>query len=151
MAFDTIAYVGPAKSTVTLPNDGVLVQARKLGTRGGKIARYITIKIGAGLATKLAMHRDHHPMAVQLGRDNDAGKIALALDMQGQFIATKAKKGSYALTINESSAVGKFALAFDTFTRDNVEVLKMQNGPHFCAFRVTRQMLEADGCTYLET
>lgn len=28
MAFDTIAYVGPAKSTVTLPNDGVLVQAR---------------------------------------------------------------------------------------------------------------------------
>lgn len=66
MAFDTIAYVGPAKSTVTLPNDGVLVQARKLGTRGGKIARYITIKIGAGLATKLAMHRDRHPMAVQL-------------------------------------------------------------------------------------
>lgn len=146
MAFDTIAYVGPAKSTVTLPNDGVLVQARKLGTRGGKIARYITIKIGAGLATKLAMHRDRHPMTVQLGRDNDAGKIALALDMQGQFIATKAKKGgSYVLTINESSAAGKFALAFDTFTRDNVEVLKMQNGPHFCAFLATRGMLDAEG------
>ncbi len=144
MAFDTIAYVGPAKSTVTLPNDGVLVQPRKLGTRGGKIARYITIKIGAGLATKLAMHRDRHPMSVQLGRDNDAGKIALALDMQGQFIATEVKKGgSYTLTINESSAAGKFALTFDTFTRDNVEVLKMQTGHHFCAFLATSGMLAA--------
>lgn len=146
MAFDTIAYVGPVKSTVSLPNDGVMVQARKLGTRGGKIARYIIIRIGAGLATKLAMHRDRHPMAVQLGRDNDAGKIALALDMKGHFIATKAKKGGgYTLTINASSAEGKFALTFDTFTREHVETLKMQSGASFCAFLATASMLAVEG------
>ena len=146
MAFDTIAYVGPVKSTVTLPHDGVKVQARHVIRKNGGKVRYINIQIGAGLAKKLAMHRDIHEMQVQLGRDNDAGKVALMLDTTGNFVARKAKKaGSYTLTINELSATGRFALEFDAFTRDNVETVKMQSGAFFCAFLATKGMLAVEG------
>lgn len=146
MAFDTIAYVGPVKSTVTLPHDGVKVQARHVIRKNGGKVRYINIQIGPGLAKKLAMHRDTHGMQVQLGRDNDAGKVALQLDTTGNFVARRAKKaGSYTLTINGLSATGRFALQFDAFTRDNVEVLKMQSGAYFCAFLATAGMLAVKG------
>lgn len=146
MAFDTIAYVGPVKSTVTLPHDGVKVQSRHVIRKNGGKVRYINIQIGAGLAKKLAMHRDIHEMQVQLGRDNDAGKVALMLDATGNFVARRAKKaGSYTLTINELSATGRFALEFDAFTRDNVETVKMQSGAYFCAFLATKGMLAVEG------
>jgi hypothetical protein len=146
MAFDTIAYVGPVKSGVTLPTDGVKVYCRQLTSRKGTVVRYINIQIGAGVAKKLAMHRDIHEMQVQLGRDNDAGKVALMLDTTGNFVARKAKKaGSYTLTINELSATGRFALEFDAFTRDNVETVKMQSGAFFCAFLATKGMLAVEG------
>ena len=145
MAFDTIAYVGPVKSGVTLPTDGVKVYCRQLTSRKGAVVRYINIQIGAGVAKKLAMHRDTHPMNIQIGRDNDAGKIALSLDMQGGFVARKNKAGAYTVTINAASAAGKFALQFDAFSRDNVEVLKMQSGAFFCAFLATASMLQVGG------
>ena len=144
MAFDTIAYVGPAKSTVTLPDNGVKVYSRHITRKTGEKVRFINIQIGTGLAKKLAMHRDTHGMQVQLGRDNDAGKIALMLDMAGGFIARKSKSGTYTLTINALSAQGRFALAFDAFARDNVEVLKMASGAHFCAFLATAGMLAVE-------
>lgn len=144
MAFDTIAYVGPVKSTVTLPDNGVKVWSRHITRKTGTKVRFINIQIGAGLAKKLAMHRDAHSMQVQLGRDNDAGKIALMLDMTGGFVAKKAKSGAYTLTINELSAQKRFALMFDAFARENVEVLKMASGGHFCAFLATASMLTVE-------
>ncbi len=145
MAFDTIAYVGPVKSGITLPSDGVKVYARQLTSRKGSVVRYINIQIGAGLAKKLAMHRDVHPMNIQLGRDNDAGKIALSLDMRGWFVARKNKAGAYTVTVNAASAAGKFALQFEAFSRDHVETVKMQSGAAFCAFLATAGMLALDG------
>lgn len=147
MAFEDIDVINPKKSAPSkVPADGVLVQARKLGSRSGKEIQYIRIAIGAKLAKAISLVIEECRVRLAFGTGSDAGLIQVSVDnTTGKFVAKRTAKGDYALTINAATADGLFALSFDTFTRSPVEAIRPENGkpPHF-VFKASDSMLAVD-------
>ena len=124
MAFERIERVGPAPTSETPPN-GLLVASKSMTIRKtGNTASFITIRVGAELARKASFHQEAQPVAIEIGTGNDTGKIAIAVDLKGDFVARGKPGKAYQISINAKSAEGLFALKFDKFSRDNIEVLK---------------------------
>lgn len=147
MAFEDIDVVNPKKTTPSkVPSDGVLVQSRRLSSRSGKEVHYIRIAIGAKLAKAISLVIEECRVRLAFGTGPDAGLIQVSVDNStGKFIAKRTAKGDYALTINEATADGRFALEFEAFTRSPVEAIRPENGkpPHF-VFKASREMLAVD-------
>ncbi len=145
MPFENIERVGPPPTSQT-PAGGVLVSPKSMKiAKTGKTSTFITIRIGAALARKAAFHLDAQPVAIQVGTGNDAGKIAIAVDMQGDFVARGKKDKAYQISINAGSAEGLFSLKFDKFARDDLELIDPVAGqPRFFVFRATDQFLNPE-------
>jgi hypothetical protein len=147
MAWETIEAVKPqSASAVACPDDGVKVTSRSLGTRGGGVARYISLTIGAKLARGIALGAPEHKLRLMFGTGDDAGKIAVSVDQEaGRFLAKRNKRGGYALTINAATAEGLFSLTFPAFTVSRCEAIRPTNGqpPRF-VFKASAEMLKVD-------
>jgi hypothetical protein len=119
MGFETIENVRPAAAPAT-PANGVQVSWRGMkGKRG-----FITIGIGPQLDHALGLRKESEPIRLLLGKDGDAGKIAVSHDTGGRFVA-KGKPGkTYRIAINVASAKGLFATEFPSFAVDRLEVLR---------------------------
>lgn len=80
------------------------------------------------------------------GTGEDAGKVRVSPDQAGGlFTAKRDKRGNYALTINEATAEGLFALDFPAFTEERIEPLRPQNGqPPFFVFHPSAAMLKVE-------
>lgn len=145
MAFETIENVKPKYAAApTVPPHGVLVTTRKAPTSptGGGEARYITIRIGAALAKAARFHAEAQDVRLMFGSGSDAGKIAVAMQTGGGFVAKRQKAGGYALTINRLAAADRFTLDFPPFTIPNVEAVVPQNGqPPMFVFKASAAML----------
>lgn len=84
-------------------------------------------------------------LRLQFGDGSDAGKIALSVDVtNGGFEAKKDKQGRYALTINQRSAEGLFALDFPAFTVSPVEVKERPHTPPLAIFKASDPMLAVE-------
>lgn len=141
MSWTTITCPKPVSSTIA--PDAIRVSWAKI-TRGG----YIAIRIGSEIARLLGLVEQQHAVRLMRGTDNDAGKLAIAVDQGGTFTAKRqgAKGHVYRITISAEVAKEQgFASGFESFTRDRLEVIKPQNGqPRYVAFLLTRQFLAAD-------
>lgn len=146
MAFEIIECVNPPKAGVPkVPQTGVQVSARKLGSRSGKDVRYIRLQIGAKLAKSVGLSSDKQKVILLFGSAEDAGKIRVSVPANGGgFTASRDKGGNYAITLNAASADGLFGLDFPTFAIEKCEPLRPTNGqsPHF-VFKASDAMLAA--------
>lgn len=144
MPFENIDLIGPKKSTPSkVPEQGVLVSTRRLKTRLGKEVSYIRIAIGAKLAKGISLVQPAVNVRLLFGTGSDAGFVQVSVDnTTGKFAAKRTRKGDYVLTINEATANGLFALAFEAFTVAPIEAIRPVNGqpPHF-VFKASAQML----------
>lgn len=113
---------------------------------GGEGAtRYIRVQIGAVLAKKLCLQGDLTRLRLQFGTGSDAGKIAASVDVtNGGFEAKKDKQGRYALTINQRTADGLFALDFPAFTVSPVDVIEKDRTPPVAVFTASDAMLAVE-------
>ena len=146
MSWEIIDNLAPPKAQ-TVPPKGVRVEARSLTLKKQeRTARYIRIHIGAELAKAAAMTHETQQVMLMLGGGSENGKIAIGVSSSGKFTAKRQKNsGRYTLTVNEASAEGLFALAFETFRVADCEVIRPENGqPVRFAFRASEAMLDAD-------
>lgn len=141
MTWENIEAVGKVAADGTPPM-GVRVNTRSLV--GGQ--RWIAIVVGKDLAKASAFHMEKQKVRVLFGTGVDAGKIAVAVDQSGDFVATRRRSGEYLISINGKSAKGRFCLNFPAFRVETCEAIKPQNGqPPKFIFRVSREMLDAEG------
>jgi hypothetical protein len=142
MGFEIIENCKPASALSTIPPEGVRVSSRTLGRRKGGVTRYIKIMCGAVLAKRLCLTGDKVRVAIAFGTDKDAGKIRLSVDVTaGQFIASRDKQGRYAISINEASASGLFALQFPPFDVASIPVEHQTGTPPAAIFKASDAML----------
>lgn len=126
MAFEDIDNLAPPKAAA-IPPAGVRVSSRGLNIKRGGVdrgaVRFIRIFIGAQLARGLGLTSDLVMLRLSFGSDADAGKIMIAAPAGGgDFPARRDKGGSYALTINATTADGLFALDFPAFVVEKLTV-----------------------------
>lgn len=142
MGWETIENVKPPAATKpTVPPHGVVVSSRAV-LNG---LRYIAVRIGADLARAAKFHLPQQQVRLMFGSGADAGKIAVAVDMGGGFLAKKQKSGAYQITINRAAADGLFNLNFPAFVIDRCEAIRPDNGqPPMFTFRASAAMLEVD-------
>lgn len=144
MAWETIERV-EATPSAKPPPLGVRVSVRKMKGRGGVGGGFIRIAIAPALAEAAKFCKEEQPVRLLLGSDNDAGKICVMMDGAGQFVARGKPGKTYAISIGMLSARGLFSTSFETFERDNCEVIKPQNGqPVHFTFLATGAMLDAE-------
>lgn len=148
MAFEDIDFLGkPGGKGSLVPDDGIQVSARRLGTRNGEMRHFVKISIGPALAKKLAFTEPAHAMALQFGTGADAGVVRAVARDGGAFPARRDKHGRYALTVNEATMDGLFATTFPSFIRARVAVVPpdpSKKTGHAFTFRATDEMLEVD-------
>jgi hypothetical protein len=147
MAFEDIDFLGTASVlTVTVPVLGVRVAARSVGQKGGGLARFIRVTIGAKIASAIGLKNDLHQLKVAFGTGPDAGKIAVwPASEGGQFRAKRDKQNRYAFTINAQTADGMFALQFPAFVCDGLAPIRPHEGsPVKLVFEASKLMLDAD-------
>jgi hypothetical protein len=143
MGFETIERVSAQKNDV--PANGVRIAPRGQA-RGSNAASYISIQIGSDLAKAAGISGEECPVRLMIGASgNDVGKICIAFDRGGSFIA-KGKPGkNYKVAVGASSVKGRFALDFPPFVRAPVEVVAPNNGqPKSFTFHATADMLTVD-------
>lgn len=151
MTWETIDNLQPVKLSNQTPPMGVRVSCRTMIGRKKKDGsimpdiKRIDIMIGAQLAEGAGMDIERQPVRLMLGSGNDTGKIAVMPNKTGPFTATGKPGGVRRICIGQLSAEGLFALEFESFTRDNLEVVKPVSGqPAYFAFLATGSMLDAD-------
>lgn len=145
MAFAEIECVNPVANLDAVPPAGVRVRSRALGGRHGGKVRYIEMTLGRALAAKLKLSGDKAGCRLLFGSDEDAGKIALNVDMTlGKFRARKLKNETWGLTINAATAEGLFSLDFPPFAVITPEVLAPAGLPPMLTFQASDAMLAVD-------
>lgn len=148
MPFETIENLKPVAISSASPADGVQVSARKLAIppkRGGHLARYIRILVGADLAKKLVWRGESERIDLAFGTDRDAGKIRASINHSGgQFVAKRDKQGRYSITINAATAEGLFALDFPAFSLPSLEPVVAMGTPPALVFKASDAMLAVD-------
>jgi hypothetical protein len=107
--------------------------------------RYISVKVGKELAKAARFHLDQQRVRLMFGAGEDAGRIAVAVDMSGDFLAKRQNSGEYNIVINRHTAENLFSLDFPPFTQERCEAIVPENGqpPRFI-FKASPEMLAVE-------
>lgn len=94
-----------------------------------KGSRFITVKIGAHAAALGSFSRPEHKCHIMMGKGEEKGQLAIALDDSGgQFTAKRKKCGRYEITVTARAADGRFNMEFPPFERE-AKMVPMGSGP----------------------
>ena len=145
MGFEKLDNVKPP-SAGDVPADGLYVKCRKLThSKTGNVARWIAVKMGPALCKKLCLINPDVNLSVMFGTGNDAGKIAVSVDMNdGSFQAKRDAKGGYGFTINAATADGLFSTDFPAFAVAEPDVRHREGTAPVLIFKASEPMLAVD-------
>ena len=144
MAFNEIDNLKPVTGLDAVPEGGLRIKPRSFKSKHG-VKRWIEIRIGVGLARKVALTAPLQKVRLLFGDGEDAGKILLAVDAAaGRFAARRDKQGRYTVVLGEASAEGLFALEFPVFAVLEPEVMRAPGCPVSVCFTASAAMLAVE-------
>jgi hypothetical protein len=106
--------------------------------------RYISVKVGRELAKAARLHLDQQRVRLMFGVGADAGRIAVAVDMSGDFLAKRQNSGEYHIVINRHTAENLFSLDFPPFTEERCEAIAPENGQPPRFIKASPEMLAVE-------